>query len=605
MISAPASPARLREHEVKWLVNMVRLSRATLLVAEPGSDKSGVLQSIIMPLLSGPATDGKAEIAVLFDAWDKDPLPALHARMKHAAGADAAAVPLTEPSSLLASIRAWEEALDVTFFIILDRFEEHLRASHERADVASFDRNLAEVLNDPLLRTSFLLALDEDAEPLLAPLRNRIPELGYSRVRLPGANAAAQPRFPEHDARGDLFTTSHEAPPHVREQGIAKPETSPAVPLHIATNPMHDSGAQADAPPVRNSESSIIAAAALLEAQRQAATAKHAGQAHALDSPRTAEAVTSQPSAQPNAPEAEHVLPIAEIEMSKRPAEQVAATVAHIEQVESSATRDASPPTVTPLRVVAPKRGFRRSAWAASILIPAALVLFWASRKPSELVPSLPADETIAVTSRIDQAPEPDQNIPAARPIVTGTPAVPLARPEITGSNPAPIPSTAPLITAVPAVPPSRNPDTTAAKPAAGAREPSRVTGAVTEPKGMAAVPIAPPAQAAMDEGASAPVLRIHVQSEAQRAWARQLIRPLNERGIRVAEIKVMPSGPDQVHIRYYRAADRNEAMKVAVALRDFGLSAQHLKQMEELESPAPARQYDLWLPPAGYDERP
>jgi hypothetical protein len=102
------------------------------------------------------------------------------------------------------------------------------------------------------------------------------------------------------------------------------------------------------------------------------------------------------------------------------------------------------------------------------------------------------------------------------------------------------------------------------------------------------------------------PVLHIHVRNEAQRAWAQQLIRPLNERGIRVAGIKVVPSsGPDEADIRYYHLAERNEAMKIAVALREFGLRAQQLKHMEQSEASVPARRYELWLPATGFDQQP
>ncbi|MEN3353944.1 MAG: hypothetical protein V7640_2102, partial [Betaproteobacteria bacterium] len=40
-----------RAHEVRLLVDMVRLSRSTLLIAEPGSEKSAVIRSSVMPLL--------------------------------------------------------------------------------------------------------------------------------------------------------------------------------------------------------------------------------------------------------------------------------------------------------------------------------------------------------------------------------------------------------------------------------------------------------------------------------------------------------------------------------------------------------------------------
>jgi hypothetical protein len=64
-----------------------------------------------------------------------------------------------------------------------------------------------------------------------------------------------------------------------------------------------------------------------------------------------------------------------------------------------------------------------------------------------------------------------------------------------------------------------------------------------------------------------------------------------------VARIRVAPPNADGAHIRYYHLADRNEAMRVAVALRDVGLSAQQLKQMPESASPVASRTYELWLP--------
>ena len=87
------------------------------------------------------------------------------------------------------------------------------------------------------------------------------------------------------------------------------------------------------------------------------------------------------------------------------------------------------------------------------------------------------------------------------------------------------------------------------------------------------------------------------MRNETQRARAQQLIGPLKERGIHVAGVRVAPPSPDAAHIRYYRLNDRNEAMRVAVALRDLGFSAQQLKQMPESETPGPARTYELWLP--------
>jgi hypothetical protein len=92
-------------------------------------------------------------------------------------------------------------------------------------------------------------------------------------------------------------------------------------------------------------------------------------------------------------------------------------------------------------------------------------------------------------------------------------------------------------------------------------------------------------------------VLHILVRNEAQRARAEQLVGPLKERGIHVAGVRVVPRSADAAHIRYYRLNDRNEAMRVAVALRDLGFSAQQLKQMPEPNTPGPGRTFELWLP--------
>src|SRR2546423_8908662 len=80
--SRAATHADPREHEVRLLVDMVRLSRSTLLIAEPGSEKSSVIRSSVMPLLNDSKAGATAELAILVDAWDKEPLPGLHDRIR-------------------------------------------------------------------------------------------------------------------------------------------------------------------------------------------------------------------------------------------------------------------------------------------------------------------------------------------------------------------------------------------------------------------------------------------------------------------------------------------------------------------------------------------
>jgi hypothetical protein len=113
------------------------------------------------------------------------------------------------------------------------------------------------------------------------------------------------------------------------------------------------------------------------------------------------------------------------------------------------------------------------------------------------------------------------------------------------------------------------------------------------------------PRAVAPAETPSGPRLYINVRNEAQRAWAEQIVRPLGERGIRVAGIRVVSSGPEEADLRYYNLSERDDVLKVAVALREFGLRAQQLRHIDETAQAAAPRQYELWLPASGYDQRP
>ena len=180
---------RLREAEL--LVDLIRLSRLTLLYGETGAARTDMLRSGVMPLLDAASKSGKAEVAVFFDAWDREPLSALrntiHERIHEAVLSRA---PMQGPgrdigaSSPADSLAAWQEALGVTFFIILDHFEKHLAASPDRDGVGEFDAAFVAMVNAPSLRANFLLSVEEDAEPLLKRFRARIPGMGDACVRL-------------------------------------------------------------------------------------------------------------------------------------------------------------------------------------------------------------------------------------------------------------------------------------------------------------------------------------------------------------------------------------------------------------------------------------
>jgi hypothetical protein len=97
----------------------------------------------------------------------------------------------------------------------------------------------------------------------------------------------------------------------------------------------------------------------------------------------------------------------------------------------------------------------------------------------------------------------------------------------------------------------------------------------------------------------SGPLLYIHVRNEAQRARAERMIQPLAKRGIRVTGIKLVHFGPSLPDLRYFRSAERDEAVKVALALREMGIPAQRLHQVSGFEGRATPRQVELWLPAA------
>ena len=98
---------RSREFEAQALVELLRLSRLTVLYGAEGAGKTTLLKTNVLPLLRARAPDNRSpqdekprvvvpfpdrrvgerssgvEVAVIFDRWDSEPLPALMARILH------------------------------------------------------------------------------------------------------------------------------------------------------------------------------------------------------------------------------------------------------------------------------------------------------------------------------------------------------------------------------------------------------------------------------------------------------------------------------------------------------------------------------------------
>ena len=191
-----------REREAELLAELVRLAPATVLVAESGSDKSGFLANTVLPLLAVSAA-GETEVCILFDSWDDAPLPKLLAQIRRAVPAldSRRANEKVPSSSLAATLARWQHGIDATFIIVFDRFEEHL-AARDRPGAAEFEEELVRVMKMPALRAHFVIALEADDAPLLDPLRERIPGLGDTVIRLPPPPV---PRAREPDVRPGLL----------------------------------------------------------------------------------------------------------------------------------------------------------------------------------------------------------------------------------------------------------------------------------------------------------------------------------------------------------------------------------------------------------------
>jgi hypothetical protein len=92
--------------------------------------------------------------------------------------------------------------------------------------------------------------------------------------------------------------------------------------------------------------------------------------------------------------------------------------------------------------------------------------------------------------------------------------------------------------------------------------------------------------------------LYIHVRDDAQRRWAERMVVPLAQRGIHVAGIKIVDSGPHTRDLRYFGSEEPADAADVAQILREVGVSTQRVRRFDSAQGGAPAAHYELWLPP-------
>ena len=240
---------RSRDFEAQTLVELLRLSRLTVLYGAEGAGKTTLLKTNVLPLLRARAPDNRppqdekprvvvpfpdrrvgertagVEVAVIFDRWDSEPLPALMARILHTLRSKSMRTAAPLPF-LTDGLTAWNEALGVRFFIILDGFEQYLRAPFDRVGIAEFDEEFVRAINTPRLAAHFLLSVRDDAEALLNRFRGRIIGFGDAFLRLPSFHKVTPPSLPAPRQTHRSATTA--IPPVALAEALTTPSIEQA-----------------------------------------------------------------------------------------------------------------------------------------------------------------------------------------------------------------------------------------------------------------------------------------------------------------------------------------------------------------------------------------
>ena len=191
-------------HEAKLLAVMLRTSRLTWVFGEPGTDKSALLKSGVLPLLQRrrgdrgavPAATASAiaiterrrrparprfEVALHFDDWAQAPLSALKRRIMDVVPAAAAEA---GGPTLAGTLQRLHKRLGLHFVFLFDRFEEYLAMAPDESEVGQFANELVEAILQEALPASFLIAMDEAARPRLERFRAQIPGFDNDVLRL-------------------------------------------------------------------------------------------------------------------------------------------------------------------------------------------------------------------------------------------------------------------------------------------------------------------------------------------------------------------------------------------------------------------------------------
>jgi len=202
-----------RDFEAQMLVELLRLSRVTVLYGAQGAGKTTLLKRRVLPLLRsslevrnlaqgdkprmvvpfrgrhGGTVERGGEITIVFDRWSNTPLTDLQEQILDMLPIGSPPMATVMPT-LTDILAAWNDEIGVRFFVVLDSFEQYLRAPFDRAGIAEFDDEFVRMVNEPFLAAHFLLSVRDDAEALLMNrYRDRISGFGDAFLRLPDLHA--------------------------------------------------------------------------------------------------------------------------------------------------------------------------------------------------------------------------------------------------------------------------------------------------------------------------------------------------------------------------------------------------------------------------------
>lgn len=175
-----------REHEKELLLGHILSNKTTLLYAASGVGKSSLLGAALMPELE--ALDKENLDVAYHRSWIDDPARALKETVKQTLCRRKKAAPAElhplDDSTLPDFFDGCADYGSDPIVLILDQFEEFFRYHTQQPAFFSFIDQLAEVMTDPKLPVSVVLAMREDFLAELSVFRGRVPELLNHSYRL-------------------------------------------------------------------------------------------------------------------------------------------------------------------------------------------------------------------------------------------------------------------------------------------------------------------------------------------------------------------------------------------------------------------------------------